>query len=478
MSLADAQIIKADPLTFPATEYYTAVTAAIDSYFKLGDAAVASLKTALDQRAAHLSRTQYLLIATVCVIALLAALAGYAIARGVLREMGGEPGYAAEIATRIANGDLGVAVEVRAQDRSSVLHAMSRMQQRLRDIVAGIKTSSDHIQGASAEIAAGNADLSERTEQQASSLEETASSMEELTGTVKQNAENARLASQLAAGASAVAVEGGEVVGQVVRTMSSINESSRKIADIIGVIDGIAFQTNILALNAAVEAARAGEQGRGFAVVASEVRTLAQRSAAAAKEIKTLISDSVGRVEDGSKLVDKAGHTMEEIVTAVKRVTDIMAEIAAASQEQTAGIDQVNQAIVQMDQVTQQNAALVEQAAAAAESMQEEAQSLTEAVAIFKLSSAAGAPHPDPLPRHGERETHLRVGAAQAGNASAGKCVESEEHLTPSPRTLGRVRATASIVACGGRPPRRTAAPNASGPKSPNIANSGDGDES
>jgi methyl-accepting chemotaxis protein len=216
--------------------------------------------------------------------------------------------------------------------------------------------------------------------------------MEELTGTVKQNAENARQANQLAAGASVVAVKGGEVVGQVVKTMSSIDESSKKIADIISVIDGIAFQTNILALNAAVEAARAGEQGRGFAVVASEVRTLAQRSAAAAKEIKTLITDSVARVVDGSKLVDEAGHTMEEIVAAVKRVTDIMAEIAAASQEQTSGIEQVNQAILQMDQATQQNAALVEEAAAAAESMQEQAHALSSAVAIFKLTQAASSP--------------------------------------------------------------------------------------
>jgi hypothetical protein len=218
--------------------------------------------------------------------------------------------------------------------------------------------------------------------------------MEELTGTVKQNADNARQANQLAAGASTMAVKGGEVVGQVVHSMSSINESSKKIADIIGVIDGIAFQTNILALNAAVEAARAGEQGRGFAVVASEVRTLAQRSAAAAKEIKALITDSVARVEDGSKFVDQAGQTMEEIVTAVRRVTDIMAEIAAASQEQTSGIEQINQAITQMDQTTQQNAALVEEAAAAAESMQEQARGLTKAVAIFKLAAEKTAPSP------------------------------------------------------------------------------------
>ncbi len=263
---------------------------------------------------------------------------------------------------------------------------------KLTEIVSQIKESTESINVASKEIASGNTDLSSRTEEQASSLEETASSMEELTSTVKQNAENARQANQLAAGASEVAVRGGDVVGQVVTTMSSINESSKKIVDIISVIDGIAFQTNILALNAAVEAARAGEQGRGFAVVATEVRTLAQRSAAAAKEIKELIGDSVEKVGAGTKLVDEAGKTMEEIVSSVKRVTDIMAEITAASQEQSAGIEQVNQAITQMDEVTQQNAALVEQAAAAAESMEEQAGNLSQAVSIFKLSQQAGRP--------------------------------------------------------------------------------------
>ncbi|MFO1415406.1 MAG: methyl-accepting chemotaxis protein [Burkholderiales bacterium] len=261
----------------------------------------------------------------------------------------------------------------------------------LKRLVSDIRVASEAIGTSSDEIATGNADLSSRTEEQASSLEETASSMEELTSTVKQNAENAKQANKLAAGASDVAVRGGEVVGQVVATMESITESSKKIADIIGVIDGIAFQTNILALNAAVEAARAGEQGRGFAVVASEVRNLAQRSAAAAKEIKTLIGDSVGKVETGSKLVDAAGKTMEEIVQAVKRVTDIMSEITAASLEQSSGIEQVNQAIAQMDQVTQQNAALVEEAAAAAESMKGQAANLNQSVSVFVLDSSAAS---------------------------------------------------------------------------------------
>ena len=258
---------------------------------------------------------------------------------------------------------------------------------QLAEIVGSIKTSAVSIKGAASEIAAGNQDLSQRTEQQAANLEETAASMEELTSTVKQNAEGARQANQLAIGAASVAVQGGEVVGKVVETMSGIEASSKKIADIISVIDGIAFQTNILALNAAVEAARAGEQGRGFAVVASEVRTLAQRSSGAAKEIKDLIDDSVQRVAEGSALVHTAGKTMGEVVASVQRVTDIMGEISAASQEQSAGIEQVNQTITQMDETTQQNAALVEEATAAARSLEEQAVQLTEAVAVFKTDN-------------------------------------------------------------------------------------------
>ncbi|MDE2389249.1 MAG: methyl-accepting chemotaxis protein, partial [Betaproteobacteria bacterium] len=289
-----------------------------------------------------------------------------------------------------------------------------------------VRTGANQIATASGEIASGNSDLSQRTEEQASSLEETASSMEELTSTVRQNADNARQANQLAAGASEVAVKGGTVVGQVVQTMSSINESSKKIVDIISVIDGIAFQTNILALNAAVEAARAGEQGRGFAVVATEVRTLAQRSAAAAKEIKELISDSVVKVEDGTRLVDEAGATMDEIVNAVKRVTDIMSEISAASQEQSSGIEQVNQAVTQMDEVTQQNAALVEEAAAAAESMQDQTQALTQAVSTFKLSRDTGHATATPVKRSNRAVAKLpnrglatKKMAANAGTAPA-----------------------------------------------------------
>jgi len=296
---------------------------------------------------------------------------------------------AVEIAQRVAAGDLTARIDIQSRDETGqLMGALKAMNDSLLNIVSQVRTGTDTIATASTQIASGNLDLSSRTEEQASSLEETASSMEELTSTVKQNADNARQANQLAESASAVAIQGGSVVGQVVDTMGAINDSSRKIVDIISVIDGIAFQTNILALNAAVEAARAGEQGRGFAVVASEVRSLAQRSAAAAKEIKTLIDDSVGKVDSGSRLVEQAGATMAEVVASVKRVTDIVGEISSASQEQSAGIEQVNQAIAQMDEVTQQNAALVEEAAAAAQSLQDQAATLSEVVSVFNIGQA------------------------------------------------------------------------------------------
>ncbi len=310
------------------------------------------------------------------------------IVRSVRKQLGGDLQHAEQAMSKITDGDLSTEMQTHANDRDSMMYKMGQMKQGLANMVGEIRSSAESITTASQEIAAGVTDLSSRTEEQASTLEETASSMEELTATVKQNAENAKHANQLAATASSIAVKGGHVVGEVVQTMTSISTSSKKIVDIISVIEGIAFQTNILALNAAVEAARAGEQGRGFAVVASEVRNLAQRSAAAAKEIKTLIGDSVDKVEAGSRQVDQAGATMNEIVQAVKRVTDIMYEISAASNEQSAGIEQVNQAIIQMDEVTQQNAALVEQAAAAAESMREQAQGLVRSVSFFKLANA------------------------------------------------------------------------------------------
>lgn len=314
-------------------------------------------------------------------------LASWFIVKSLLKQLGGEPSYAVQIADRIAAGDLSVPIRLAENDEHSLMHAMHEMQKGLAGIVGMVRAGTDTIATASRQIASGNMDLSSRTEQQASSLEETASSMEELTSTVKQNADSARQANLLAKSASDVAVKGGVVVSEVVETMGSINTSSRKIVDIIGVIDGIAFQTNILALNAAVEAARAGEQGLGFAVVATEVRNLAQRSAEAARQIKHLIDDSVAKVGVGAKLVDQAGVTMEEIVVSIKRVTGIMNEIMMASQEQTAGIEQINEAIVQMDDVTQQNAALVEEAAAAASALQDQADGLSELVSTFQLAS-------------------------------------------------------------------------------------------
>jgi len=295
-------------------------------------------------------------------------------------------------AQKLASGDLNIVLDVNRDDEiGRLLKAVKSISTGLTGIVSEVRQGVETIATASRQLATGNQDLSSRTERQAVSLEETASSMEELTSTVKQNAENARQANQLALSASEVASKGGIVVSQVVDTMGSINESARKIVDIISVIDGIAFQTNILALNAAVEAARAGEQGRGFAVVAAEVRTLAQRSAGAAKEIKELIDDSVEKADTGAKLVSQAGSTMEEIVLSIRRVTDIMGDITSASREQTAGIEQINQAIAQMDHVTQQNASLVEEAAAAAEALQEQAGNLEKAASVFKLGDARTA---------------------------------------------------------------------------------------
>ncbi|EDO83149.1 methyl-accepting chemotaxis protein [Burkholderia pseudomallei 406e] len=330
-------------------------------------------------------------LAVVFVIGLVITAAMLVIIRNVRASLGGEPDEAASLAARIAAGDLTRPVAVRAGDGTSMMAAMRDMQGRLRSTIGGIRRAAESIAAASHEIASGNHDLSQRTEQQAASLEETAASMEELTATVKQNAENARQASGLANNASEIALKGNDVVSRVIGTMGEINDSSRKIADIIGVIDGIAFQTNILALNAAVEAARAGEQGRGFAVVAGEVRSLAQRSATAAKEIKQLIDASVERVNNGSALVGQAGETMTEILQAVRRVTDIMGEIAAASEEQSSGISQVGRAVTQMDEMTQQNAALVEEAAAAASSLQEQAARLRESVSAFQVGDGAAA---------------------------------------------------------------------------------------
>ena len=365
----------------------------------------------------------FCLIAAMLAMAILSLLLTRSITRPLLK--------AVHLANMVASGDLTSNIEIKSTDETGrMMQSLKDMNDSLHEIIGNVRISVDSITIAAKEIAAGNSDLSQRTEEQASSLQETASSMEELSSTVKHNAENSRQANQMAKNASDIAVTGGEVVGKVVVTMASINESSRKIVDIISVIEGIAFQTNILALNAAVEAARAGEQGRGFAVVASEVRNLAQRSAAAAKEIKALIDDSVGKVDNGSKLVDQAGKTMGEIVIAVKRVTDIMAEISAASMEQSAGIDQVNQAITQMDEVTQQNAALVEEAAAAAESMEEEAENLARSVSVFKLGESVSA---QPIP---ERIAAFHPAGAVVKSAAKRNLAEQAKKRVGKPKPM------------------------------------------
>ena len=345
---------------------------------------------------------------------------------------------------RIASGDLTAQIQVQSSDETGeLLTSLKEMNEGLSRIVGEVRNGCDSIATATEEIAAGNSDLSQRTEEQASALEETASSMEELTSTVKQNADNAQAANQLAINASGVAVKGGEVINRVVRTMESITDSSKKISDIIGVIDGIAFQTNILALNAAVEAARAGEQGRGFAVVAAEVRSLAQRSAAAAKEIKSLIEDSVGKVQDGSRLVEEAGRTTQDIVTSIKRVTDIMAEISAASQEQSSGIEQVNTAITQMDDVTQQNAALVEQAAAAAESLEEQAQQLVGVVARFTLEDSGHKAQA--VPEKPRKLTRSQPARFKETEKKVRQFSDSRSARAPQARPGGRLAETCAV---------------------------------
>jgi len=375
--------------TLLAQEAGPAFTAWLASVNRLIDLEEARNKISTAE-ARSLSSSFFAWMGVLCAIAVaIGALGAWTITRGLLRQLGGQPDYAVQIAGRIAAGELGVQIHTAPGDRSSLLYAMKGMRDSLVGIVSQVRAGTLTIATASTEIAAGNEDLSRRTERQADTLMDTAASMEELTATVRQNADNARQANVLAESASGVATRGGEVVAQVVQTMASINDSSKQIADIIGVIDSIAFQTNILALNAAVEAARAGEQGRGFAVVASEVRNLAQRSAKAAQEIKALIKSSVERVDAGARLVDAAGNTMDEIVASVKHVTGIMAEISAASAEQRAGIEQVNTAIGRMDEATRQNAALVEQAGAASLSLQDQAAALAQVVSVFKMAQSS-----------------------------------------------------------------------------------------
>ena len=357
----------------------------------------------------------------------------------ISRSVTGPVHQAVESATRMSQGDMSVPMSAQGQDEvAQLLRALENMRGQFAQIVSRIRQGSDSVSTASSEIAEGNQDLSARTESQASALEETAASMEELSSIVRQNADNARQADQLAQSASSVAIQGGEVVSQVVDTMKGINDSSRKIADIISVIDGIAFQTNILALNAAVEAARAGEQGRGFAVVAGEVRNLAQRSAAAAKEIKDLITDSVGRVEQGSALVDKAGTTMQEVVGSIRRVTDIMGEISAASSEQSAGVGQIGEAVQQMDHATQQNAALVEEMSAAATSLRTQADDLVQTVAVFKVNGDVASPRttpraPAPAPRQ-PSPVALKQKAPTRQAGAPQKSMPAPRTAAPAPR--------------------------------------------
>jgi methyl-accepting chemotaxis protein len=382
------------------TPLWRKIRADLIDIIKNADAAVATTKT--DLAAGTQSKLALTLVLGAAALAIGAGVSFW-LTRDIMRQLGGEPDAAAAIAARIAAGDLTERIHVDDErNTASLMYAMRTMQSGLARLVEQVRQGTEAMTTASHEIAAGNIDLSARTEQQASSLEETAASMEELTSTVQHNGDSLKEANKLAGCASDVALKGGAVVNEVVATMDSISAASKRIADITGVIDGIAFQTNILALNAAVEAARAGEQGRGFAVVASEVRNLAQRSASAAKEIKALISDSVERIDSGNRLVGVAGATMEEVVSSVRQVSEIIGEIALAGQEQSSGIAQVNQAVAQMDLVTQQNAALVEEAAAAADSMQAQARELSAVVSTFRLAADAAAdraPATPPAPR-------------------------------------------------------------------------------
>ena len=382
LALADQALISATEITHPAPAYFDEFTRTIDGLYDFNVLAMKSLTDVLDARVSGLQRTQYLVLAL-----LLLGLAGMVLlSMAFVRSITGPVAEAVTVASEVAAGNLRVAVPVRGSNElGQLMQALADMRGHLSNVVTQVRQGAEGVATASAEIASGNNDLSARTEQQASALQQTAASMEELGATVKQNADSAHHANQLAQNASTVAAQGRVVVNQVVETMKGINDSSRKIADIIQVIDGIAFQTNILALNAAVEAARAGEQGRGFAVVASEVRSLAGRSADAAKEIKTLINASVERVGQGTTLVDQAGSTMTEVVDAIKQVTDIMGGISAASGEQSLGVSQVGEAVTQMDQATQQNAALVEEMAAAAEGLRSQAQQLVQTVSVFEV---------------------------------------------------------------------------------------------
>jgi len=383
LATADNALISATDITFPAPEYFDEFTRTIDGLYDFNALAMTNLTDALAKRVQQLRQWAYGVLA----LLVLGSLATLALCMVFIRSITEPIAQAVEIASAVSQGNLSIHVPVRGSNElGRLMLALQTMRNHLSDVVQNVRQGSEAVAIASAEIAQGNHDLSARTENQASALQQTAASTEQLSAAVKQNADTARQANQLALNASSIAERGGKVVGGVVDTMKDINDASQKISDIISVIDGIAFQTNILALNAAVEAARAGDQGRGFAVVASEVRSLAGRSADAAKEIKTLISNSVARVNQGTTLVNQAGVTMTEVVSSIKRVTDLMGEISTASSEQSLGVSQVGEAVNQMDQVTQQNAALVEEMAAAASSLKAQAAELVRAVAVFKLA--------------------------------------------------------------------------------------------
>ena len=440
LALADQVLISATEIKHPAAEYFDEFTRTIDGLYEFNALAMKSLTEALNARVDSLQRAEIMVL--VLLLTGLAAALGLAVA--FVRSITGPVAQAVSVASAVAEGNLTVEVRVQGSNElGQLMQALAQMRDHLSSVVASVRQGSEGVATASAQIAAGNHDLSSRTESQASALEQTAASMEQLSATVKQNADSARQANQLAMNASTVAIKGGDVVAQVVDTMKGINESSRRISDIIQVIDGIAFQTNILALNAAVEAARAGEQGRGFAVVASEVRSLAGRSAEAAKEIKSLISASVERVEHGTTLVDNAGATMTEVVNSIRRVTAIMGEISAASNEQSLGVSQVGEAVTQMDQVTQQNAALVEEMAAAASSLNSQAHELVQTVAIFKLPGAQGS--------------GFVMRSAAAGSARAPFAASQPRPTSRAPAPKARLAAPARKAVGPSSPPQLTA---------------------